>query len=112
MADYKAHATDNGEDRARLRIGTKPQTDRVCFGKICGVARILNRDSRVNVGPMDAEDRNRPDKPADARPRNMFDDLRGRNERRASRVRLLEARRAQIERVMEAARQRRFRKGG
>lgn len=62
---------------------------------------------------MDAEDRDRPDKPADARPRNMFDDLRGRNERRASLVRPLDARRrGRIERVMQAARRRRVRKGG
>ena len=61
---------------------------------------------------MDAEDHDQSDKPADARPRNMFDDLRGRNERRVSLVRLLEAqRRARIERVMQAARQRRHRKG-
>jgi hypothetical protein len=62
---------------------------------------------------MEAEDRDQPDQPADARPRNMFDDLRGRNERRASLARLFEAqRRARIERVIQAARQRRFRQGG
>jgi len=68
---------------------------------------------------MGAEDFNRPadwpegaDSP-EGHQWKLFRDLRGRNERRSNVARMLETqRRARIERVIQAARQRRFRKTG